>query len=50
MKLHIWLLAATAMLMVGGCTIKHVQQSGPSGPSYQQQNQSADKAFKEMNQ
>jgi hypothetical protein len=34
-------------LLFASCTIKH-EYNKPSGPSYNQQNSSADKAFKEL--
>ena len=49
MKKLNWLLATVAIVLFSGCTVKHIQQTQPSGPSYHQQNQSADKAFKELN-
>lgn len=40
------MLALLGAFIFAGCTVK---QAAPKGPSYEQQQQSSDKAFKDMN-
>ncbi len=49
MKTSLVLLSMVSVLILAGCTVKVIQpDQAPSGASYHQQNQSADKAFKEL--